>query len=219
MSREEPPRVAVLLSGGGTTLENLCGRFDQNAPRARVSRVISSRADAFGLERARRRGIPTAVVPSRDFRRTAPDGPSVDWRSFSEAVTAEVDRADATLVCMAGFMCRWFFPERWRGRVLNIHPALLPSFGGAGMYGHHVHEAVAASGVKVSGCTVHFVDDEYDAGPIVLQRTCPVGAQDTPDAIARRVFVEECEAYPAAVDLFLSGRLSVRGRVVHIHDE
>src|SRR5262245_7485954 len=120
---------------------------------------------------------------------------------------------------MGGFLKLWTIPERWRGRVMNIHPALLPSFGGKGMHGRHVHEAVLAAGCKVSGCTVHFVDATYDTGPIILQRTCPVLEDDTLESLAGRVFEEEKLAYPEAIRLFAEGRLSVEDRRVRVRGE
>jgi folate-dependent phosphoribosylglycinamide formyltransferase PurN len=119
---------------------------------------------------------------------------------------------------MAGFLSYWIIPDRYLGRVMNIHPALLPAFGGEGMYGHRVHEAVLARGCKVSGCTAHFVNNTYDDGPIILQRAVPVRADDTPDDLAARVFREECLAYPEAIRLFAQGRLRIEGRVVHVDD-
>ena len=129
-----------------------------------------------------------------------------------------LDDAQVDLVCLAGFLSYWIIPDRFDGRVMNIHPALLPSFGGKGMFGHHVHEAVLACGCRVSGCTVHFVNNEYDAGPIILQRAVQAYADDTPDTLAARVFREECVAYPEAVRLFAEGRLRVEDGVVHVDD-
>jgi folate-dependent phosphoribosylglycinamide formyltransferase PurN len=133
-------------------------------------------------------------------------------------MVARLDERKVDLVCMAGFLSYWIIPDRYLGRVMNIHPALLPAFGGEGMYGHHVHEAVLARGCKVSGCTVHFVNNTYDDGPIVLQRAVPVRAEDTPDRLAARVFEQECIAYPEAIRLFAEGRLRIEGRIVHIDD-
>jgi folate-dependent phosphoribosylglycinamide formyltransferase PurN len=129
-----------------------------------------------------------------------------------------LDDARVDLVCLAGFLSYWIIPDRYVGRVMNIHPALLPAFGGQGMYGHHVHEAVLARGCKVSGCTVHFVNNNYDEGPIILQRSVPAYAEDTADDLAARVFVEECIAYPEAIRLFAEGRLRIDGRAVRIDD-
>ncbi len=212
----EPLRLAVLLSGGGTTLENLAEAIDRGELPASIELVVVSRADAFGLERARKRKIPAVVVASRDYRRA---GAGTDWAAMSARLNEVILPVKPDLVCLAGFMCKYDLPPELRGRVMNIHPALLPAFGGQGMYGHHVHEAVVAAGVKVSGCTVHFVDQEYDAGPIILQRTCPVYDTDSPDDVAARVFKEECRAYPEAIRLFAAGRLRLEGRRVRVREE
>jgi formyltetrahydrofolate-dependent phosphoribosylglycinamide formyltransferase len=125
----------------------------------------------------------------------------------------------ADLVCMAGFLQLLPIPDDFAGRVMNIHPALIPAFCGKGFYGHRVHEAALQHGVKVSGCTVHFADNVYDHGPIILQRAVPVLDDDTPDTLAARVFEQECEAYPEAIRLFAEGRLRVEGRRVRVGPE
>ena len=204
----EPIRLGVLLSGGGTTLQNILDRIEAGRLDARVVVVVSSRSDAYGLVRARNAEIPTAVVPSRRFKR--------DWDAMSRALTAELDQYTPDLIIMAGFMCFYRLPSHYEHRVMNIHPALIPSFCGTGMYGHLVHEAVLDAGAKVSGCTVHFVDNHYDHGPVIIQRTCVVEDDDTPDTLQQRVFREECEAYPAAIQLFAEDRLRVEGRRVRI---
>jgi folate-dependent phosphoribosylglycinamide formyltransferase PurN len=127
-----------------------------------------------------------------------------------------IDSASVDLVCLGGWLCLLEIPERWEGRMMNIHPALLPSFGGKGMYGRHVHEAVLAARCRVSGCTVHFVDATYDTGPIILQRTCPVLENDTPQTLAARVSEEEKIAYPQAIQLFAEGKLRIEGRRVRV---
>ena len=202
-------RLGVLLSGGGRTLANFLAYIRSGELPAEVAVVVASRPGVRGIEIARAASIPTHVIRRRDF-------PSD--QAFSEAVTKALDDARADLVCLAGFLSYWALPDRYSGRVLNIHPALLPSFGGKGMYGHRVHEAVLARGCKVSGCTVHFVNNTYDDGPIVLERAVRVYADDTPDDLAARVFREECIAYPEAVRLFAEGRLRIEGRRVHIDD-
>ena len=197
-------RLAVLLSGGGRTMLNLHERISAGTLDARIEMVVSSRGDVAGVDRARSLGLRT-VIAQRKY--LGADG-------FQAAITEAVSGTD--LVCMAGFLSLWRIPEEWTGRVINIHPALLPDFGGKGMFGHHVHEAVLASGRRESGCTVHFCDNEYDHGPIVLQRRVPVMADDTPDALAARVFEQECVAYPQAVQLFAEGRIALCGREVTI---
>jgi len=203
-----PVRIAALLSGGGTTLQNLIDRIDDGRLDAEVVVVGSSRKSAFGLERAKKRGIDTFVCPSKDC--------AGDFAELSRRITENLGRYEFDVVVLAGFMCYYHVPEALRYRVMNIHPALIPSFCGTGMYGHFVHEAVLEAGVKISGCTVHFVDEHYDHGPIIIQRTCPVLDDDTPETLAARVFQEECEAYPEAIRLFGEGRLSVMGRWVRV---
>jgi len=205
-----PLRLAVLLSGSGTTLQNFIDLIAAGRLAAEIVLVVSSRKDAFGLERARQAGIPTAVLRPRDFPSPA---------AFGAAVFGAVEQAGAGLVCLAGFMVKVGIPERWANRVMNVHPALLPAFGGQGMYGHFVHEAVLAAGCRVTGATVHLVDNEYDRGPIVLQRAVEVRAEDTPDALAARVQAAEREIYPEAVRLFAAGRLAVGGGRVRILPE
>jgi formyltetrahydrofolate-dependent phosphoribosylglycinamide formyltransferase len=200
-------RLAVLISGSGTTLQNLLDRIAAGRLRARVVLVVSNRADAFGLVRASQAGVSTAVVERKPF-------PSRE--EFSRAIFDLCRMAGADLVCLGGFLQLLLIPEDFLGRVLNIHPALIPAFCGKGLYGHHVHEAVLAYGAKVSGCTVHFADNQYDHGPIILQRVVPVLDDDTPDLLAARVFEQECEAYPEAIRLFAEGRLRLEGRRVRI---
>lgn len=200
-------RLAVLLSGNGTTLQNLLDRSADGRLAAEVIAVVANRPDAYGLKRAEAAGVPAYVVDRRDH------GTRED---FSRAVFDLCRRHRADLVCLAGFLQLLVIPDDFHGRVLNIHPALIPAFCGKGFYGHHVHEAVLASGVRVSGCTVHFADNVYDHGPIVLQRVVEVRDDDTPDALAARVFAQECEAYPEAIRLFAEGRLRVEGRRVRI---
>jgi len=201
----DPLSLAVLISGSGTTLQNFIDQIAAGNLRAEIVQVVSSKAGVLGLERAERAGIPTATVSRKD---------NPDVGRFSRQIFEILGEKRPDLVCLAGFLNLLEIPAEFRERVMNIHPALLPAFGGKGMYGHHVHEAVIASGAKVSGCTVHFADNEYDHGPIILQRTVPVLDDDTPDCLARRVFAEECIAYPEAVRLFAAGKLQVRGRRV-----
>jgi folate-dependent phosphoribosylglycinamide formyltransferase PurN len=137
---------------------------------------------------------------------------------YSQAIAQHLDDAQVDLVVLAGFLSMWIIPENYVGKVMNIHPALLPGFGGQGMYGHHVHEAVLAAGCKVSGCTVHFVTNDYDEGPIIVQKTVPVYDTDSPDDLAARVFEQECVAYPEAIQLFAEGKLSIDGKIVRVRD-
>jgi formyltetrahydrofolate-dependent phosphoribosylglycinamide formyltransferase len=211
MPREEialmPLNLAVLVSGSGTTLQNLIDHISADKLHARIKLVIGSREGLMGIERAMQAGIPSEVVDRKSF----PDVPA-----FSRRVFELIDRAEVDLVCLAGWLCLLDLPHRYHTRIMNIHPALLPSFGGKGMYGAKVHQAVIDHGCKVSGCTVHFVDSSYDSGPIIIQRTCPVLDDDTPQTLAHRVFEEEKIAYPEAIRLFAEGRLNAQGRRVHI---
>ena len=206
---QKPINLAVLVSGSGTTLQNLIDQIgDGWLPDARIGVVIGSRPELVGVKRAADARIMNFVVDRKSF---------ADVADFSNAVFALCDDAGVDLVVLAGWLCLIEVPEKYAGRVMNIHPALLPSpFGGKGMYGHKVHEAVLAHGCKVSGCTVHFVDAHYDNGPIIVQRTCPVLDDDTPETLAARVFEEEKVAYPEAIRLFAQGRLRIDGRRVRV---
>ena len=207
MSREKPLKLAVLISGGGRSLENMAEAIADAGFAAEIVKVISSHPDVYGLERAKKLGLPHEVV---DFR--------TKGANFSSAITAAVEDSGADLVVMAGFIRKWEFPERYQLRVLNIHPALLPAFGGKGYYGGRVHQAVIDSGAKFSGCTVHFANLEYDRGPIILQRVIPVLPADTADTLASRVFDEECIAYPEAIRYIAEDRLDFRDGRVCVRD-
>ncbi|MDB5294454.1 MAG: phosphoribosylglycinamide formyltransferase [Phycisphaerales bacterium] len=205
-----PIKLAVLVSGGGTTLQNLLDVIAAHDLSAAVRVVVGSRPGIKGLQRAADAKVMNFVVERAHFD-------SAD--AFSDQVFGLVDDAGVDLVVLAGWLSLLRVPPTYAGRVVNIHPALLPSFGGRGMFGRRVHEAVLARGCKVSGCTVHFVDDGYDEGPIILQRTCPVRDDDTPETLAARVFEEERIAYPEAIRLFQAGRLSIEGRRVRVKSE
>ncbi|HZU35292.1 MAG TPA: phosphoribosylglycinamide formyltransferase [Gemmataceae bacterium] len=204
------PRLAVLLSGSGTTLQNLIDRIADGRLDARIVQVISNHADAYGLERALQAGIPAAVVNRKE---------AGSREEFSKRIFDLCRRAGGDLVCLAGFLQLVIVPDDFAGRVMNIHPSLIPAFCGTGYYGHRVHEAALEYGVRVSGCTVHFADNVYDHGPIILQRPVPVYGDDTPDTLAARVFEQECEAYPEAIRLFGAGLLRIEGRRVRILPE
>ena len=204
---KHPARLAVLLSGGGTTLQNFLDRIAAGALHAQVAVVIASRPDAYGLERARRADVPALVVARKEH---------ADPGHFNDALHQALDPFAVDLVLLAGFLSLFQPRERYAGRVMNIHPALIPAFCGAGFYGAKVHQAVIESGVRVSGCTVHFADDQYDHGPIILQGTVPVLDDDTPDTLAARVHGLERELYPEAIRLWTEGRLRIEGRRVRI---
>jgi len=202
-----PLRIAVLISGGGTTLKNILDRIDAGQLAAEVSLVIASSAEAKGLALAAEAGIPGEVICREDF-------PSRE--EFSEAIFRRAREVEADLVVMGGFLKRITVPDDFTNRVTNIHPALIPAFCGKGFYGRRVHEAVVEYGAKISGCTVHFADNEYDHGPVILQKAVPVLDDDTPETLAARVFGAECEAYPEALALIAAGRVRVEGRRVRI---
>ena len=200
-------RLAVLLSGSGTTLQNILDVIHAGNLNAQVELVVASREGLKGTDRAKAAGLHNVVIPRKRYS---------DVQSFSTEVFRHVEAAKADLVLLAGWLNMLEIPRQYTGRMMNIHPALLPAFGGKGMYGHYVHEAVLAHGCKLSGCTVHFVDHTYDTGPIIVQRSCAVLEDDTPDTLAARVFEQEKIAYPEAIRLFAAGRLQIEGRRVHI---
>lgn len=196
-------RIAVLLSGTGTTLQNLIDRIaDGRLPGVRIALVISSRSNVEGVSRARHAGLPVEIIRVKDHP---------DTERFSERVARTLDAGEVDLVVQAGWLCYWRLPDRWLGKVINLHPALLPKFGGKGLYGRRVHEAVLAAGERVSGATVHWVNNEYDAGPIILQQPCEVAAGDTPESLASRVRAVERELLPRAIQLIAGGAAMSRG--------
>jgi phosphoribosylglycinamide formyltransferase-1 len=204
-------RLAVFVSGGGSNFQAILDAAASGRLSARVVLCVSSRPDAGALERARRHGVPTAVLSA----------PRADEREVAREMLDLLSTHDVDFVALAGFMRRVppAVVRAFRNRMLNVHPALLPAFGGAGMYGRRVHEAVIASGVSLSGATVHLVDDEYDTGPIVLQNEVPVLEDDTPESLAARVLAVEHRLYPEALDLFARGRIRVKGpRVLVLPD-
>lgn len=206
-------RLAVLLSGGGRTLLSILDHIRADRLDWEVVVVIASR-DCQGVKRSRDAGLDVHVVAYKSFERK--NGP-VDIPAYSAAITERLDAAGVDLVIQAGFLSLWRIAPTYEGKVMNIHPALLPSFGGFGMFGRHVHEMVLAAGCKVSGCTVHFVTNEYDNGPIIVQKCVPVLEGDTADTLAARVFEQECIAYPEAISSFANGQLRIEGNVVHVN--
>ncbi|QEG35280.1 phosphoribosylglycinamide formyltransferase [Bythopirellula goksoeyrii] len=201
----KPLKLAVLISGGGRTLKNLLDLAAEGTLPIDVRLVISSTERAGGLQHAKAAGIPSAVFERKQFATDEAYGSTI----FDACREAEVD-----YVAMAGFLKLAPVPDDFAGRVLNIHPALIPSFCGHGMYGHHVHQAVLDYGAKVTGCTVHFVDNEYDRGPIIWQQPVPVFDDDTADSLAARVFEAEKESYPHVLKLLAAGRIQLEGRRV-----
>ena len=204
-------RVAVLVSGSGRILQALLDAFatGPDTARASIAVVISNTPDAFALERARLCGVPAMVVDHRGRSREA----------FEAALAAALEPYQPDLLCLAGFLriLSPAFVARYCHRILNTHPALLPAFGGKGMYGERVHQAVLDAGVAVSGCTIHLVDDTPDGGPIVAQAAVPVLEGDTPASLAARVQVEERRLYPEVIRWWANGRVEVRDRAVVLH--
>jgi phosphoribosylglycinamide formyltransferase-1 len=185
-----PPRIAVFVSGGGRSLENLAQKIAAGELDARIALVVCNNPRAQALERAKRLGLPTLLVdPER----------RLSAHEFSTTAFAAAEFAGAGLIVLAGFLRLLEIPDAWIGRVLNIHPALLPEFGGKGFYGDKVHAAVLAAGAQESGCTVHYVTNEYDKGPILLQRKVPVLPGDDVHTLAARVFEAEKQALPDAI--------------------
>ena len=206
--------IAVLVSGGGTNLQALidaekAGKIENG----RISVVVASKPGVYALERARNAGIEGVVLARKDFE-------SVD--DYSAALEKLLKEKQTDLIVLAGFMTitNAAFTKAFENRIINVHPALIPSFCGKGYYGLHVHEAALARGVKVSGATVHFVNEVCDGGPIILQKAVPVEPGDTPETLQRRIMEQaEWQLLPEAVSLFCAGRLSVDGAVVTVKDK
>jgi phosphoribosylglycinamide formyltransferase 1 len=202
MTPPRPPlRVAVLLSGNGTSLENLLEHIASGDVPGEVVAVISSKANAYGLERARKHGIPAIAIPRKEH---------ADPDTFNDALHAALEPYEADLVALLGFLSLFQLRGRYDGRVINVHPALIPAFSGTGFYGQRVYEAVLEAGVKLTGATVHFTDDEYDHGPILLQEAVAVEAGDTPDSLAARVTAVERRLVPEAIRLIAEGRVEIK---------
>ncbi len=200
------PRIAALVSGGGRTVLNFLDEIEAGRLDAEVVLVIADR-DCQAIERLRARGTTVELVAWS--KGTTP----TDWGARA---WPRIEESGAEIVCNCGFLRLLVVPPKWEGRIMNVHPGLLPKYGGKGMWGHHVHAAVLAAGEQESGCTVHFVDAEYDKGPVILQRKVPVRSDDTVDSLAARVFEEECVAYPEAIRLYGAGRLEIEEGKVDI---
>jgi len=194
-------RLGILISGSGATLENIAAAIASKELCAHIVTVIASNATCYGIERAKRLNLPVTIISRKQ---------ACSLEAFSQQIAQHLRDHHVELTLMAGFLSLWQIPDDLIGKVMNIHPALLPKFGGTGMHGHHVHEAVLAAGEKESGCTVHFADNTYDHGPIILQKRVPVLPADTPDSLAKRVFEQECLAYPEAIRLFAARQLTFK---------
>jgi formyltetrahydrofolate-dependent phosphoribosylglycinamide formyltransferase len=200
-SIDRPIRLGVLISGGGTTLVNLVAEIREGRLPAEIGAVLADRA-CGGIDKAGALGLDCELIARRTFD---------SLEAFSGAVFDRLRKARVDLVVLAGFLARLEIPDDFTNRVMNIHPALIPAFCGHGMHGRHVHAAVLERGCTISGCTVHFCDNEYDHGPIILQQAVPVLFEDTPESLAARVFEAECSAYPEAIRRYAAGRLQVAG--------
>ena len=203
-------RVGVMVSGGGTNLQAILDAIDSGKiTNAKVEVVISNNPGAYALERARNHGIEAVCISPKSFENRA---------AFNEAFLKKTDEYNLDLIVLAGFLVT--IPEemirKYRNKIINIHPALIPAFCGPGMYGHHVHEAVLAYGAKISGATTHFVDEQVDHGGVIMQKSVPVLEGDTPETLAARVLTVEHEILPESVRLFCAEKLGVDGRQVHV---
>jgi len=199
--------LAVLISGTGRTLKNLLERIDAGTLAADVRLVIASTPQARGLQYAEQASIPIRIVERKDHETRD---------SFSQAIFNLCNEADVDYVILAGYIKLLEIPVSYKNRVLNIHPSLTPAFSGKGYYGDYVHEAVLRFGAKITGCTVHFVDNEYDHGPVILQKSIEVLESDDVDSLNSRVFDLERTAYPEAIQLLAEGKIRVEGRIVHV---
>ena len=203
-------RIAVLISGSGSDLQSVIDRRRAGGIAGDIVLVVSSRADAYGLTRAREAGIPTRILSRKDY---------ADLTAMYEELLVQLRELEVDLVVLAGYMTILTanIVQAYANRIINIHPALIPSFCGKGYYGLHVHEAALSYGVKLTGCTVHFVNEEADGGPIILQEAVAVADDDTPESLQKRVLEVEHRLLPDAVALFCADKLEVVGRRVRIH--
>lgn len=209
MPPPEPMRLAVFASGGGSNLQAILDAAEAGALNAEVALVVADRPDIGALDRAARHHVPTLVLRPADC---------ADADAFGQALLGALEAHEVTFVALAGYLKK--IPASvvgaYRHRILNVHPSLLPAFGGPGMYGRRVHEAALEHGVRWSGATVHLVDEAYDTGPIVLQQPVPVEPGDTPETLAARVLAVEHRLYPEALALFADGRVRIEGRTVTV---
>ncbi len=202
-------RLGVLVSGGGTNLQSIIDSIQSGYLPASIEVVLSNKKDAYALQRAKEHNIPTLIVLPRDF---------ASVRQYDEEMVKILKKYNVDLVILAGFIrvLSPHFVKAFPNRIMNIHPSLIPSFCGKGFYGKKVHEQVINYGVKITGATVHFVDEGTDTGPIILQKAVQVEDDDTPETLASKVLKEEHKIYPEAIKLFAQGRLMIKGRRVHI---
>jgi phosphoribosylglycinamide formyltransferase 1 len=201
--------IAVFASGRGSNFQSILNAIDAGLLSARVTVLITNKPDAGALEIARVRGIATSHLSQKLFPSEEP---------LADAMLNVLSKQRTEFIALAGYLKKIPLQvvRRYRNRIVNIHPALLPSFGGAGMYGHYVHEAVIASGAKVSGASVHLVDEEYDRGPIVMQETVKIAPDDTPDSLAAKVLKVEHKIFPLVLKAFAEEKIKIEGRKVWI---
>ena len=200
-------KIAVLISGGGTTLKNLIDRIDAGTLNAEIALVISSNPKAGGLNFANEASIASSTISHKDFD---------DRDSFSDTIFTALRDSGADLIVMGGFLRQLSIPSDFENRIINIHPSLIPSFCGKGNYGSRVHQGVLDYGCKLTGCTVHFVDDDYDHGPIIAQASVAVETDDDVQSLAARVFAAECELLPTVINQIAAGQVKVVGRTVSV---
>jgi phosphoribosylglycinamide formyltransferase-1 len=205
-------KIGVLVSGGGTNLQAIIDACQTGNIPGEVVVVISNRKEAYALERAKKNRIEALYIDRKDF---------ITNRDYAQRLAEEMDKREVELVCLAGFLLLIdsFFIDKYKNKIMNIHPALLPAFGGKGMYGKNVHRAVLEYGCKVSGVTVHFINEKYDQGAIILQKTVNVLDSDTVDSLSSRILEEEHKIYVQAVRLFAEKKLDIKARKVRIIEE
>ncbi|MDD3223786.1 MAG: phosphoribosylglycinamide formyltransferase [Clostridium sp.] len=200
-------KIAVLISGGGTNLQSIIDKVNSGYINCKIEIVISDNETAFGIKRAEKNNIDTLTLSKKEY-----------GKGLSNEILKEVNNREVDLIVTAGFLSilNGDLIREYKNRIINIHPSLIPSFCGKGMYGIHVHEAALKYGVKVSGCTVHFIDEGTDTGPIIIQKSAPVYSEDTPEELQKRVLVREHEALPEAIKLIADGKVEVKDRRVII---
>ena len=200
---DRPVRLGILISGGGRTMLNLAELIQAGSLHAEIPLVLASQAECTGIGRAQSAGLNCEPLIRRDFDSLA---------AFSNTIFSRMRELQVDLVVMAGYLCLVQIPQDFEHRVLNIHPSLIPAFCGRGYHGSHVHKAAIERGVRISGCTVHFADNEYDHGPVIVQRSVTIPDGTTPDELASLVFEQEQIAYPEAIEKVVSGRLQIDGQ-------
>ncbi|HPB78594.1 MAG TPA: phosphoribosylglycinamide formyltransferase [Sedimentibacter sp.] len=204
-------KIGVLISGSGTNLQSLIDNIETGNIKGRIAVVISNRKDAYGLERARQKNIDAVYIRQKDYE---------SFEIFNDAIIDELKRHNVELVVLAGYLkiLTSKFIDEYRNRIINIHPSLIPAFCGKGYYGIKVHEEVIKYGVKLSGATVHFVDEEADTGPIIIQEAVEVSYEDTAETLQQKVLQIEHKILPLAVKYYCEGKIQISGRKVKIKE-